>query len=117
MRSLVFAFVAALALTGTALGQQTPSPAPIGTNAPNPSTVVYIKNYKYSPATVTITVGTSVAWVNQDATSHTVTATDASFDSGNLDQNANYTHTFTKAGTYAYYCAYHSYMKATVIVK
>jgi plastocyanin len=120
MRTLVFAFLTALAafaLTGPAVGQQTPSPAPIGTDAPNPSTVVHIKNYAYGPATVTIAVGKSVAWVNDDAVSHTVTARDASFDSGNLDQNANYTHTFTKAGTYAYYCAYHTYMKGTVVVK
>ena len=70
-----------------------------------------------SAVTVTIKPGDTVQFVNEDSTPHTVTATDKSFDSGNMDQNAKWSHTFKDAGTYAYICTYHTYMKGTVVVK
>ena len=120
MRTFVIAFCAALALTGAAVAQApstTPSPDAVPTNAAGPSAIVHIKNYTYTPSPVTIKVGQSVAWIDDDQNAHTVTAVDASFDSGNIDNGGTYTHTFIKAGTYAYYCTYHTYMKGTVIVK
>ena len=120
MRTLAIAILTGLLLTGAAVAQtpsQTPSPAPIPTDAPGPSAVVHIKNFAFVPATVTVKVGQSVAWVEDDDVPHTVTAVDVSFDSGNLDKNGGFTHTFKKAGTYPYLCTYHSYMKGTVIVK
>ena len=73
----------------------------------------------YVPQTITIMLGTNntVTWVNNDDAAHTVTATDGSFNSGNLDAGQSWTHTFTTAGTYTYFCAYHPWMKGTVIVK
>ncbi len=72
----------------------------------------------YSPATITVVIGmnATVTWVNQDSMPHTVTATDKTFDSGNLDPGKSYTHTFTLPGVYTYYCVYHYWMKAQVIV-
>jgi plastocyanin len=81
-------------------------------------TVVHIKNFAYAPAAVTVTTGTVIRFVNDDPVAHTVTATGANaFDSGNMDQNGAWTHTFDKAGTYQYLCTYHTYMKAQVVVK
>lgn len=77
---------------------------------------VVIKNFVYSPATVTITAGETVEWVNEDAAQHTVTANDGSFRSPNLSQGNTFSHKFEKAGTYAYYCTFHRGMKGTVIV-
>jgi plastocyanin len=74
----------------------------------------------YQPATITVVVGinNTVTWINQDGTTHTVTATDDSFDSGNLVAGATWSHTFATPGTYTYYCTYHqAWMKGTVIVK
>ena len=73
----------------------------------------------YSPPTITVVMGVNntVTWVNNDAAPHTVTATDGSFNSGNLNAGQSWSHTFTAPGTYTYYCAYHSWMKGTVIVK
>jgi len=73
----------------------------------------------YSPDTITVVIGmnSTVTWVNQDSVPHTVTATDKSFDSGNMDPGRTWTHTFTLPGTYAYYCIYHAqWMKGKVIV-
>ncbi|HTV74166.1 MAG TPA: plastocyanin/azurin family copper-binding protein, partial [Candidatus Acidoferrales bacterium] len=63
-----------------------------------------------------IHVGDAVTIVNDDEIAHTVTANDKSFDSGNLDQHQSWTHTFTKAGTYTYYCTYHPFMNAKIVV-
>jgi len=67
--------------------------------------------------TVVIGVNNTVTWVNNDSAPHTVTADDGSFDSGNIAPAGTFTFTFTRPGTYEYYCAYHNWMLGTVIVK
>jgi plastocyanin len=117
MRRLVFSLAAAFALAGgIALAQSAPpaaSPGPVA----SPAAVVHIKNFAYSPDTVTIKPGQSVRFVEEDDTPHTVTATDTSFDSGNLDKGKSWTHVFAAEGTFAYFCAYHAMMKGKVVVK
>ncbi len=73
----------------------------------------------YSPATMTVVVGVNntVTWVNKDSIIHTVTASDKSFNSGDLYQGDSFTWTFKTPGTYTYYCLYHPWMKGTIIVK
>ena len=61
----------------------------------------------FAPGIVRIQPGQAVAWTNDGATAHTVTADDGSWDSGNLDPGATYTHTFDTAGVYPYSCRYH----------
>jgi plastocyanin len=127
MRRLVLSFAVALALGGggIALAQypdpSTPAPATAATAvpapAPSPVSTIHIKNFAYVPDTVTIHPGSTVRFVEDDETPHTVTAMDHSFDSGNLSQKDTWKHTFATEGTYKYFCAYHPYMKGTVIVK
>jgi plastocyanin len=45
---------------------------------------VVIKGMKYQPAEITVHVGDTVEWKNQDIVAHTVTARDKSFDSGKI---------------------------------
>ena len=88
------------------------SPAP----AAQAQTVkVSIKNFSFG-APLTVAVGTTVEWTNEDAMAHTVTASNGAFDSGNLDQGAKYSFTFTQEGTYGYVCNYHGNMKGQIIV-
>jgi plastocyanin len=77
---------------------------------------VDIANFAFSPATLTVKVGTTVTWTNQDSAAHTVTSDTGLFDSGNMPQGKTFSYTFTTAGTYAYHCTYHAMMKATVVV-
>jgi plastocyanin len=70
----------------------------------------------YSPATLSVKAGTTVTWVNKDTTAHTVTSTTGLFDSGRIDPGGSYRYTFTQPGTQQYYCTYHTWMKATVVV-
>jgi plastocyanin len=70
----------------------------------------------FSPENLTINVGDTVVWTNNDDSPHTVTADDDQFNSGNMGEGATWSYTFTVAGTYDYYCSYHSSMTGTVTV-
>jgi plastocyanin len=106
-----------LSLVAAALVAAGPTASPADTAAaPAPAATVTIADFAFKPATVTIHAGQSVLWVNKDGDAHTATAVDKSFDSGGLDTNEHWQHTFTKPGRYAYICALHPYMKGTIVV-
>jgi len=71
----------------------------------------------YSVNVLTVPVGTTVTWTNQDNMVHTVTAVDGSFDSGFLDAGATWSYTFDTPGEFEYFCAPHPWMRAKVIVE
>lgn len=77
---------------------------------------IKIASFAFDPATLTIPVGTTVKWTNQDSADHTVTADDQSFDSGQLAQGKSFSFTFTKEGTYTYKCANHTSMVGKIVV-
>ncbi len=70
----------------------------------------------FSPNEITISVGDSVTWTNNDSMSHTVTSVNDYFDSGNIASEGSWSFAFTEVGTYDYVCEYHSSMTGTVIV-
>lgn len=78
----------------------------------------------YMPGSITIKTGDKVGWINTDEEVHTVTSgfennTDKGkqFDSGLLNNNQTFEHTFDKAGTYNYFCTVHPTMTGVVNVK
>jgi plastocyanin/phosphatidylethanolamine-binding protein (PEBP) family uncharacterized protein len=93
----------------------TPTPTPTPTRTPAPNTVV-IQNFAFVPATITISVGQTVTWVNGDSAPHTSTSDTGLWDSGTLAQGASFSRTFTTAGTFDYHCTFHPGMVGTVIV-
>jgi amicyanin len=110
---------AATPTTGT-----TSTPTATATQAGNAQTVMIISSgsFAFSPATLTIKVGTTVIWKNTTAAPHTVTSDDGkTFDSGMANpiaaQGGTFSFTFTSAGTFAYHCSIHPFMKATIIVQ
>lgn len=80
----------------------------------NPPNTIYIKNNTYSVTHFVTTPNATITWVNQDATAHTVTADDGSFNSGNIEQGGSYSKTFTTAGVYSYHCEQHLEMKGII---
>ena len=78
---------------------------------------VTIANFAFSPATVTIQVGDSVTWTNEDSTPHTATAEGGSFDTGQLANGDSESVTFDTAGTFAYVCSIHPQMTGSVVVE
>jgi plastocyanin len=99
------------------------APAPSATTAPAPAAganVVMIRNFAFSPATLTVRAGTTVTWTNDDSPPHAI-ASDAgspvTFSSSPLANGATFSFTFTQAGSYPYHCSIHPSMKGTIIVE
>jgi plastocyanin len=80
------------------------------------SAEVTIDNFSFSPQEINVAVGTSVTWTNRDDIPHTVVSTDGVFKSKVRDTDEKFSYTFTKAGTYSYYCSIHPKMTGKVVV-
>ena len=78
---------------------------------------VKIDNFSFTPATLTVAVGTQVTWTNRDDIPHTVVTEDKAVKSKALDTDEKFTYTFTKPGTYSYFCSIHPKMKGTIVVQ
>lgn len=87
--------------------------------APTPTThAVTIKNFSFSPAALTVNVGDTVVWTQEDSVSHTVTSdTGSELSSPLLTKGKTFAHTFTTRGAFSYHCTPHPSMKANVIVE
>ena len=78
---------------------------------------VKIDNFVFGPQTLTVPVGTTVTWTNSDDIPHTSVSTEGVFKSKVLDTDEHFSFSFTKAGTYPYYCTIHPRMTGKVVVQ
>jgi plastocyanin len=78
---------------------------------------IKIDNFVFGPQAITVPVGTTVTWTNSDDIPHTAVSTDGVFKSKVIDTDEKFSYTFTKAGTYSYYCSVHPKMTGQVVVK
>jgi plastocyanin len=119
--------VGLLVLVGVAAALGVPLQPPLhGNTGPVAGGTVVMPNgvggntkLNFDPPVITVIIGknNTVTWDNQDTFTHTVTAIDGSFNSGDIKGGGSWTHTFSSAGNYSYYCIYHSaWMKGTVVV-
>jgi plastocyanin len=81
-----------------------------------PSAEITMPGRLYSPGSLDVLVGTTVTWRNQDATTHTVTADNDSFDSGFIGPGGTYARLFSQPGVYAFHCTIHRFMRGVVRV-
>ena len=80
-----------------------------------------IKLFQYMPGEITVKVGTTITWLNSDDIEHSVSSgtpekPTKDFDSGYFVKDEKYSQTFSKAGTFEYFCKRHNSMKAKVVV-
>jgi plastocyanin len=107
--------VGTVAACGSSSSGGTPPPGPGSSGGGH---TITIKNFKFSPASLTVKVGTKVTFVNDDSTVHApLSSPGSTIDGGNLSKGQTYTVTMTKPGTYNYVCNIHNYMKGTIIVQ
>lgn len=78
---------------------------------------VHVDNFSFGPGTVSVPINSTVTWVNQDDVPHTIASTDGLFKSRALDTDDKYSYTFTKPGTYSYYCSIHPKMMGKIVVR
>jgi plastocyanin len=83
-----------------------------------PGKEITIDNFSFVPQSLSVKAGTQVTWVNHDDIPHTVVSEDlVTFRSRALDTDESWSFTFTKPGTYAYFCSIHPKMTAKIIVQ
>jgi plastocyanin len=99
------------------------SPAPSAAATQTPAAggnTIAIRNFAFSPSTLTVKAGTTVTWTNDDSPPHQL-ASDAgapvAFSSPSLANGASFPFTFSQAGTYPYHCTIHPSMKGTIVVQ
>lgn len=78
---------------------------------------IKIDNFSFAPGTLTVAVGTTVTWINHDDIPHTAVSTDGVFKSKVMDTDEKFSYTFTKAGSYPYFCSIHPKMTGTIVVQ
>jgi len=78
---------------------------------------VKIDNFSFGPTELTVPVGTTVTWTNRDDIPHTVVSTEGVFKSKGLDTDEKFYFTFSKAGSYPYFCSIHPKMTGKVVVQ
>jgi plastocyanin len=78
---------------------------------------VSIQDLQFTPATLTIHVGDTVVWTNNDDRDYNLVCKDAGIASGNIRPGQTFEHLFKKAGTFAITCKYHPRMKGTITVE
>jgi plastocyanin len=113
--------IAALLLALTLTGCSAPSTSSTGGSSSSgaaPSAVqVVLQNIAIQPANVTVAVGGTVTWANQDSVTHNLTDDAGSWSSGALAPGKSFSHTFTAAGTFPYHCIIHPSMTGQITVK
>src|SRR5215475_8180164 len=74
---------------------------------------VTIDNFTFNPQRLTVTVGSTITWINKDDIPHAIASSSALFRSKALDTDDNYSFTFTAPRTYQYFCSLHPHMTGT----
>ena len=78
--------------------------------------VIKISDFSFSPPLLTVPVGTTVTWVNDDGEPHTVVESDRLFKSHALDTGDKFSFTFSTPGKFQYICTIHAHMVGVVVV-
>ena len=76
-----------------------------------------IDNFSFGPGTLTVAVGTTVTWSNHDDIPHTVVSADGVFKPKVMETDEQFSYTFTKSGTFSYFCSIHPKMTGKVVVQ
>ena len=129
--ALAFLAFPVLSASSSPVANQTASSSPAANQTASSGNQVNISpgssspsNAKFfEPVVLNVPVGTTVSWKNSDSTLHTVTSGIAEsgtsgtlFDSSYLAAGKTFQYTFSKAGTFDYFCELHPFMKGQVMV-
>lgn len=122
MKKVVILVLACVFIAGGLAGAVScgTSAAPVSSTPPNTTgttAAVTIKDLAFSPDMVTVAIGTTVTWTNQDSVSHTITSVDGIFGSDTLAPGNSFSFTFIDKGTFDYFCSIHPHMTGSVIVQ
>jgi plastocyanin len=126
-------FIAAAGLAGCSADAETPATAPTPTASAPAGPVINLSSLMFHPSSTAVKVGTTITWRNDEPITHTVTSgrfegvdkttglrssqdPDGTFNAKLAGKGKTFSFTFTKPGTYPYYCDIHQGMNATITV-
>jgi plastocyanin len=90
--------------------------APALADVPDSNRIV-VKDFMFTPNSLTIKAGSSVTWANLDDEPHNVVSDAGLFRSGAMDTNESFSFKFDKPGTYHFTCSIHPRMVGTIVVQ
>lgn len=83
-----------------------------------PSThTVKMEGMRFHPDELTVAVGETIVWVNEDLVPHTATSRAGRFDSNEIEAGKSWRHTFSRRGDFPYVCTLHRKMKGILHVR
>lgn len=77
--------------------------------------VVEVRQLRFHPPSLNVSVGDTITWINRDVVPHTATATDGTWDSGELGTGASWQWIVPPGETFQYVCLYHINMRGTIV--
>jgi plastocyanin len=107
MATFIAALGVILCMVGIAAGEE---------RAPKTHTVT-IEGMRFQPDVLTVAPGDTIVWVNKDLVPHTATSKAGGFDSKEIQADQSWRFTIRTTGDFAYLCAFHPMMTATLRVK
>jgi plastocyanin len=111
--ALIMLAVSSLFFTNFALGQ---AEKEASANDAKTNQIV-IKDFHFTPQTLTVKAGEKITWINRDEEPHTVVSVEKQFKkSAPLDTDQEFTITVGAPGTYTYFCSVHPKMTGTIVV-
>ncbi len=119
---LLIGLMAASALLFTACGDDGDAAtgdtsADAGGDAAGGPVTVDIVDFEYDPPTITVAAGTEITFTNSDGAAHTATARDGEFNTESIAGGEQATVTAEGSGEVAYFCSFHPFMEATVVIE
>jgi len=104
--------------TGSPAGASTSGASTTGgSGTPSTTATITIKNFSFSPSRLTVSPGERITVTNHDSVTHTLTATDMTFNTGDIASGSTVTFTAPRTpGSYGYECLIHQFMTGTLVV-
>jgi plastocyanin len=90
---------------------------PVNVGAAEPANTIVVRNFMFTPTSLTVKAGARVTWTNKDEEPHTVASSEGVFRSAALDTGDSFSYQFDKPGTYHYTCTIHPRMVGTITVQ
>lgn len=110
-------------MTASFVLEEVKEPVKVDVSIPQGASIEQIGQLYYDPTDISVSIGTTVVWTNNDNAAHTATSGNleqgisGEFDCDLIPPGGTFEHTFNAAGTSDYFCLLHPWMKGTVTVE
>ena len=96
---------------------ETPAPGPEAATPGRDTLRATVQDFRFQPARIEVTAGTTIVWTNDGQVAHTVSAEDGSFESGSIEPGAGRSITFSRPGSFVFHCTPHPFMRGLIVVR